>query len=270
MASLAEILERYGLLCRVDNYEQYGLLCRVDNYEKNIQQPPLNTIAHITRETSVTVNQIMLRVVQLFAANAAADASAASFAESVQDVRGVVLFNASLAAQLERAARHAAQHALDKSDVQAERFANREEAAYNEAKSLLVEILQSFDAFDAALKVVSQVAAPTDVSVASVGAAEIKLAALQVAEDVLTAWKSAALSADNARKEADPVWDSQQAWQSDLFSEMVSRLDKDLTWKAARNEALTRKAARYKTLDELIEEACRIEEARSDRNNWQH
>lgn len=220
---------------------EYSKLCEVDNNEKIRRQPSLNTIARITWETSDTVNQIMMLVVQLFAlaADAAADASAASFAKSVQVVRGVV-FNASQAVwQLEQAAWLAAQHALGKGDVQAERFASREEAAYHEAKRLLVGILRSFDA---ALKVVSQVAAPTDVSVASVGAAlEIKLAALQVAEDVLTAWKSAARSADYARGEADPVYRSRLPWQFELFSEMVSRLDEDLTWKAARDEALEKR-----------------------------
>lgn len=200
-------------------------MCNDDNNEEIRRQLSLDTIARITGETSVTVNGIMLLVVQLFEEAARQFPLAAGFADSVQDVRGVVIDACQAVWQLKHATWLEAQHAHNK---QAEKFARREEAAYQEAQRLLVLILQSFDA----LKVVLQDAAPTDVSVGA--ALEIKLAALQVAEDVLDAWKSAARRADAARKEAGPV---SSPWQFEIFSEMESRLYKDLIWKAARDEA---------------------------------
>lgn len=212
---------------------EYIEMCNVVDIEKIRRQSSLVAIARITRETSVTVNRIMLLVVQLFEEAARQFPLAAGFADSVQAARGVVL----VACQAARHAAHAtwleAQHADDK---QAEKFARREEAAYQEAQRLLILILQSFDA---ALKVVLQDAAPTDVSVESVGAAlEIKLAALQVAEDVLAAWKSAARDADAARKEAGPV---SSPWQFEIFLVMKSRLDENLIWKTARDEAFKKR-----------------------------
>ena len=129
---------------------EYDNICKDDNNKKISRQPLLDTIARITGETSVTINRIMLLAVQLFEDAARQFPLAAGFADSVQDVRGVV-FDACQAA---RHAAHAtwfkAQHADDK---QAEKFARREEAAYQEAQRLLVLILRSFDA---ALKVVLQ------------------------------------------------------------------------------------------------------------------